>query len=1103
MIKRLIALAISFCVISPSPAAAQNFRVSVAAPQAPGLSGVPSVPQITLPSRIVSPSLSSPLLTPALVPVLSALPAQSVQPLNAVAVKPVPVALGIAAVPLAARPITAAHARFSAVQAVESVRTGDFSALYDGATARPAAAAAETPNEGQSVPAALKPAARTDLKVASAEVKSPGPSKRYATSALAWWRLSGILAPFAALLPSVPKAFGMDATAWLALSALWVGAPALWEAVPAEWKRRYPAAAASAALVAGAAVGFATAAVAGWSMLTAVAATAILGAALAASTAPFGALKRALARNPALLHVDGKDEARRLWIEPAKFGKLMLLTAGFERGLGEKDLHAAKTDAYERAVYFRRTGDYVEIVSRDLSRRAFPGSPLSAALADIAADSTIGKAKIIAEDAATGAVALDLKTLTLQDFFRVRNEIEEAFGARYSLDTQLSGVSRADSYSSNLELSGRYVFEREAYPSEDEPGTRLTDARRVTIPLRLSFSALPEAGYRPRKADPRIGHFATLYEDWTDDQAANPTRTMINRWRLEKSDPGKAASPVKKPIVYWLDHSVPEGYRAAVRRGVLAWNEAFERVGLLGAIEVKDAPIGFDPSDARHTVIKWFVDKDANYAIGQTRVDPLTGEIYQATLGISALHPSAALGTHFVDLGEGGDEKPLGKTGKSKPGAKHVHDHKCRHAAALAKQAQMTLAVLESRGGMSEDEKRRFVEDYIVDLTLHEVGHTLGLRHNFLAKTWKAASELSGEAPLAASVMDYLATNVAPPGAKQGPFWNTRLGPYDFWAIEYAYKPLAPEKEEAELARIAARAGEHGLAYATDEDLTDLDPDSKPWYIGSDPLEWARGRIATVRELWKSLEKNKGEGSGPANYRAFVQGWRGYLDASRLAAAVVGGIGHRRNAGKEAPFTPISGDRRRAALALIEEAIFSDAPFDASADLRRRLEPSREGTVDNPWPGLGWLPYDELTLWLRQDALARLLDPDLMALLSETVKMAPERDQALTPRELIETLTRMIWREVVEPMKRGARVSSISPARRRLQEAHLNMLILLAYRDAEEEVPEVSALARAHLARLSLKLDGKVERKSWDDATRDHLKQAVNKIDSADSRYEP
>jgi hypothetical protein len=1014
--------------------------------------------------------------------------------------KPVAVAAAVPHITAAftARPVPAAIAPISAVL---SVKTPELSALYDGSRALPSAASVagrESP-----VPSALLPALRPELSVREAAVPRPSKLKSVAASALSWWRLSGILVPLAALIHAVPGTFNMSSAAWLALSSLWVGAPAAWEALPSSWRRDHPAAAASVAVIAGAAVGGAVAAVAGWSLATAVAATVALGAALAFSTGAFSAFKRGSPAEKPLLVISGDASARRLVIEPSRFGSLMLLTAVFERGLGEKDMHASKADSYERAVYLRRSGDFVELVARDLSRRTKPGAQLERALSEISSDATIGKAKILSEDPRTGAVSVDLTAFALQDFFSIKSELEAAYGAQYALDADLSALSRAEAYPGNVELGARQVFSRRSAPEDGEPATRLADARRVTLSVRLSLAVLPASGYSPRLADSRIGHFSTVYEDWNDDRAERPTRSLIHRWRLEKSDPSQAASKVKQPVVFWLDSSVPTTYRESVRRGVLAWNEAFDKVGLLEAIEVRDAPEGFDSSNARHTVIRWFMDKDSGYAIGQIRTDPVTGEIYQATLGISAMHPRSALGAVFYDVGEGDDDE---KSAKKSPNPEHKHDAKCGHAAALAKQAQMSLAVIESRGGMSAADKERFVQDYITDLTLHEVGHTLGLRHNFLAKTWRTAEELTGEAPLAASVMDYIPANVAPPGVKQGSFWNTKLGPYDFWAIEYAYKPLAPETEAAELAKIAARAGEPGHAYATDEDLAGLDPDSTPWYVGSDALEWARGRMATVRGLWKSLETRNAEGTHTANYRAFVQGWRGYLHAARLAASIVGGLGYRRNSGAAAPYTPISGARRRAALALIEENVFADAPFDASADLRRRLDPGRAPTVDDAYPTLGWLPYDELTLWLRQDALSRLLDPDLMHLLAESVKMAPEGDEALTPRELIETLTKMIWREVVEPARKRngkSKPLSISPSRRRLQEAHLNLLILLAYRSAKDEVPEVSALARAHLTRLSEMLTEKSERRGWDAATRDHILQSANKIDSADSRYEP
>lgn len=1103
----MVALALIACLLAPGSAFAQvvrgqlpvgNSMPVIAAPSL-SLTSSPSLIQTSLPlnsSLSLTPNLTLPALVPAAVPTPVA-QSVAVNPSIAVRSVSVPVAHPFKNAALNAFPVRAANLEDSA---------RSLNKFFDNALTAPSTADEVSASPASSVAPALKPVSRPELSISAAAVNPPSRSKRAATSALAWWRLSGIVAPFAALLAAVPAAFHMEPSTWLAMSALWVGAPAVWDAIPGKWKREYPAAAASAVLVAGAAVGAAVAAVAGWSLITAVVSTAALGVALAASTASFGALKRQFARAPALLHVDGKGDDRRLWIESERFGRLQLLSAVFERGLGEKDMHAGKADSYERAVYFKRTGDFVELVARDLSRRAPAGSALSNALSEVSGDATIGKAKIISEDPVTGAVAVDLKAFALQDFFRLKDEVEQAYAASYALDPELSSLTRADGYAGNFEIGARHVYERKAAPEGGEIATRSPDARRVTLSVRLSFSALPEAGYRPRRADQRVGLFTTAYEDWADDRASRQTVTLINRWRLEKTDPSAAASAVKNPVVYWIDSSVPAGYRDAIKRGVLAWNEAFARVGLLNAVVVRDAPEGFDASDARHTVVRWFVDKDAGYAIGQTRTDPLTGEIYQATLGISALHPRSALGLNFRDLGEGFEHDDTSKRGAKAP---HKHRPGCGHAAHLAKQAQMILAVIEARGGMTDAQKEKFIQDYVTDLTMHEVGHTLGLRHNFLAKTWKDLSAMSGDAPLAASVMDYLPANVAAPGQKQGSYWNTALGPYDFWAVEYAYKPLAPEAESAELAKIAARSEEPGHAYATDEDLVGLDPDSQTWYLGRDPLAYARGRAATARELWTSLEKRQPEAGKDHSeiYRAFVQGWRGYLDAARLAASVVGGMSYRRRSGPgPAPFAPMTGARRREALAFLAEAVFADGSFDAGADLRRRLDPGRVGTVDDQWPELSYVPYDELVLTLRADALSRLLDPELMLLLSESAKMADAGDAPLSPRELIESLTKTIWREVVEPSPRRngrSKPLTITPSRRRLQEAYLNLLIQLAYRSAEDEVPEVSALARAHLFRLSETLTEKSNLKGWDDATRDHIQQSANKIDSADSRYEP
>ena len=181
----------------------------------------------------------------------------------------------------------------------------------------------------------------------------------------------------------------------------------------------------------------------------------------------------------------------------------------------------------------------------------------------------------------------------------------------------------------------------------------------------------------------------------------------------------------------------------------------------------------------------------------------------------------------------------------------------------------MARAAGDKRQGQREAEKKKpepknelpeeFVGQAIKEIVMHEVGHSLGLRHNFKASTMLTADQLNDTAithvkGLVGSVMDYSPINIAPKGKKQGDYYTTTLGPYDYWAIEYAYKPIDGD-EAAELKKIAARAPEHDLVYATDEDsfLND-DPYVNRWDLGSDPCQFGKDRIALAAELLKDLD---------------------------------------------------------------------------------------------------------------------------------------------------------------------------------------------------------------------------------------------------------
>jgi hypothetical protein len=169
------------------------------------------------------------------------------------------------------------------------------------------------------------------------------------------------------------------------------------------------------------------------------------------------------------------------------------------------------------------------------------------------------------------------------------------------------------------------------------PPTTLPDPRSMFLGFYYSFMPLPAQAMHGRRADDRIGHFVSTSQDYSDDVTPTTAVHLVERWRLEKQDPAAPLSEPKQPIVYWIDANVPEKYRESVKQGVLAWNAAFERIGFKDAIVVKQQTEAdrFDTMDARHASIRWFVGSDVGFAIGPSQVDPRSGEILDADIGMS------------------------------------------------------------------------------------------------------------------------------------------------------------------------------------------------------------------------------------------------------------------------------------------------------------------------------------------------------------------------------------------------------------------------------------------------------------------------------------
>ena len=601
------------------------------------------------------------------------------------------------------------------------------------------------------------------------------------------------------------------------------------------------------------------------------------------------------------------------------------------------------------------------------------------------------------------------------------------------------------------------------------PPTTTPDPRSMFIGFYYSFAALPKEPMAARHADDRVGHFITKTQDFSDDIKLTTNKHFVNRWRLEKKDPSAALSEPVTPIVFWLDKNIPLKYRKSVTDGVLEWNLAFEKIGFKNALVVKQQSNEdeFDTMDARHASIRWFVGADVGFAIGPSQVDPRSGEILDADIGMSDVFSRGAR----LFIGESrhsplGIDAPSGSTLGMHAGKETPH---CNYAHEAGMEMGFAFDLLDARNqiDMTSPEAEELAQIYMKDVIMHEVGHTLGLRHNFRSSTIYSLQQLADPAftkknGMSGSVMDYNPFNIAPKGEKQGEYVMSTLGPYDYWAIEYAYKPIPAGEEEATLAKIAARSTEPLLAYGTDEDSYGQgDPDVNVFDLGSDALTYFKRRMTNTRELWDRLQTKQlpvGE-SYETLRRSFEYGLNQFSRAIPSALKYVGGVTFLRDraGSSRATYTPISTARQREALNLVTYSLFKPDSFKISPELMSRLGPYN--FTYNRTPSIS---LSNQVLALQATALDQLMsDAVANRLLSSQEKVKDSKD-VLSLAQLHESLQIAIWSE----LKGGKDISSM---RRNLQREHIKRLANALVRPAPTMPADARSLQRQ--TALSLQKD--------------------------------
>lgn len=588
-------------------------------------------------------------------------------------------------------------------------------------------------------------------------------------------------------------------------------------------------------------------------------------------------------------------------------------------------------------------------------------------------------------------------------------------------------------------------------------------------------------GFKPRKADPRVGYFYDFHLDYARTAKQDITSRYINRWCLEKADADLAISPPKKPIVWYIEHTTPIRFRRYVREGILWWNDAYREIGFDNAVEVyqQDASTGAhmdkDPEDARYNFFRWNASDQA-YAIGPSRSNPLTGEILDADIvwhqGLTrALRGMFERVTEDFVLRSFGpetlawfDEHPnwdprvrlAGPTERAKKlrertltadtarsidlyspehpwmhGAlRNARNMACEMGSMLSLEigladAAMSAGMLETGdAGLLDGLPENYIGPMIRYVSAHEVGHCLGLQHNMAGSSRHSLKEINSpdfDGPLTASIMDYVSPNVNYlMGEVQGPYITDRLGGYDYWVIAYGYGP------EDKLEEVLARVNEPDNLFVSQLAIYfGGDPRNNTWDLGADSLNFATERLGIVRKLRASLlEKQVKEGDPWTKARTRLSMLNGvHLSALQFASVWIGGTYINNNfkgdPGEQPPNTDVPADKQRESLRLIMDNSFEDEAYGVTTDLLRHL--ARDYWFDpEALPAITTdpsFPVHDFVGGIQATALTLIMNPTKLRRVYDNEFRANGTDDVFTLAEMMQTITDAVWRECAGAVK--------------------------------------------------------------------------------------
>ncbi|MBV9271697.1 MAG: zinc-dependent metalloprotease [Candidatus Eremiobacteraeota bacterium] len=792
-------------------------------------------------------------------------------------------------------------------------------------------------------------------------------------------------------------------------------------------------------------------------------------------------------------------------LTPDQFNKDFIENAVPANGLGGYFVLSGEVFVQEARIFrFDREGRRVTLLWPSTRFLADPNTPLSEAIEGSTAASVIGEAPVVSENPKTHALVVDMSALlgdvmNATDYINGSVALENDPESQYHLDPSRTHFGQTKAFPQNV-----IVEVQQTYAStKPKVIDTVEDPRSVQLRVKYNIAELQASpDYIPRLYDDRVGFFEDAHVDFTHETRWDPYEHFVTRWNMKASDPSKPLSPATHPMVFTLSNTIPVEYRQPIRDAILTWNNAFERIGISDAVQVKDQPNdpSFDPDDIRYNVVRWLTESNANgFAEAQILWNPRTGEVF---------HTGILLDHDLVSYGKYEYEDETG---------------------AVTKRARNTFALAEARGTAQlhrefllgrvaynvmygGDPPKAYIDDFLKAVVLHETGHDFGLQHNFIGHMAYTSAQLrdrafTGRYGVASSVMEYAPLNLWPKRMGQGHYWQTVLGPYDYYAIHWGYAPVpganTTRAEVPTLNRWASRWSEPWYRFASDEDVDwqsghAVDPRVEHFMLTNDPIAWCSTRMQMFRGLMNTVDRRFPRTEEPyeSERESFATLLGSYSYCASTMAHYIGGeaLSRARRGDPHAPLplTPISRSEESRAFATLDTYLFSDRAWSFSPETLRKLVYAEHSGFVN----FGYEPAPRHDISVAEQALRYqtiALTYMFAPLTLQRIADLPTKSQAGETISLSDLFTwsqRSIYGDV-------GRATTTSQIRRNLQRRYAGVLSNLVLSPARGTPYDAQSFARYELSELSDRLGKALRLRNLDLQTRVHYEALRSDVQRA------